>query len=629
MTEAPSLCILDTDRVSACDGVHLHWRTWDAPDGYSIPTLQDTRQKKTQAEYLAWLHAFAETPADGMNVRERLRLSDGFSAWWLTILFTRHPELHRGALFEIFKLRALEEFIKEKDFRHIVLDSPDPRLRAVVSAWCAHTGRTCRLSSPPQKMTRFSRSVRNAWRNTPPAQMYQAGKELLHWWKTERRFFPKAPASLPQNEGCACATWFPNVDMEAAAKGAFISNYWGELCSLLEAQHIPVHWLLIHYEGAAKCKNNIALRDGFLRGNTPGSLLFWEECTDARTLWRVWRNRLRVLLAARALDAHIPRLCAWPDSDLNIAPYILPLWRESTRGAWLTRQLLLYEGIAAWAHLIGRQKAVFAPSELQGWERALYRHMRKQGTDKLYAAMHSVAWPLDTRFAIDPRSWDVPEFREQMPEIFLCNGSRSQAEMRQSGFPVERLGAVEALRYQHLAPPTSSTRIPSRLLVVTSIHKNEVAGQLRTLAEALSTGEKPFQNILLKAHPGFPVEEELRRYFPEGGAPETVTDPLRDLLTPATMVYAANSTTAAVEAAYLGLPLVVQAADDNFNLSPLAGQKGVRFVHNAAELSRALHNPPFSCVERDFFFLEPELPRWQSILQRVLQETSHCEGGYI
>ena len=366
MTETPSLCIYDTDRASACDGVRLNWRTWHAADGHNILALQESRQGTTRREFLQWLHAFAETPIDGMNVRERLRLADGFSAWWLTILFTRHPELHRGALFEIFKLRALEEFIKEKDFRHIALESPDPRLRTVVSAWCARTGRTCSLSPLPSKRIGLSRSARNTWHNTPPAQMYQAGKELLHWWKTERRLFPKAPTSLPHNEGYACATWFPNVDMKAATKGVFVSNYWGGFCSLLEAHDIPVHWLLIHYEGAAGCSKNIALRGRLLQGNSSSSLLFWEECTDKRTIWRVWRNRLRVLRAARALDAHIPALCAWPDSDLNIAPYILPLWRESTRGQWLTRQLLLYEGVAAWTRLIGRQKAVFAPSELLG-----------------------------------------------------------------------------------------------------------------------------------------------------------------------------------------------------------------------------------------------------------------------
>jgi surface carbohydrate biosynthesis protein (TIGR04326 family) len=61
--------------------------------------------------------------------------------------------------------------------------------------------------------------------------------------------------------------------------------------------------------------------------------------------------------------------------------------------------------------------------------------------------------------------------------------------------------------------------------------------------------------------------------------------------------------------------------DAKLNLSPLRGQSDVRFVSTPEELAEALQMGKQHTVNRpdrnDFFFLDPELPRWRKLLSPV------------
>ena len=206
-----------------------------------------------------------------------------------------------------------------------------------------------------------------------------------------------------------------------------------------------------------------------------------------------------------------------------------------------------------------------------------------------------------------------------MPDRWLCNGSGARDALLASGMPADRLGVVEALRYLYLeeqtepAPRASGTG--RQLLLVTSFFADEVDAHLRTLAEAAQAGCLEGWQVRIKAHPYLPVQERLRNLFPNGGGPEIVERPVGELLAPGVTVWASNSTTVALEAAFRGLPLLVQAAENDLDLCPLQGLPGLTVVRGAADVGKALADPKAPDLPPGYLCLDPGLPRWREVLE--------------
>jgi len=121
-------------------------------------------------------------------------------------------------------------------------------------------------------------------------------------------------------------------------------------------------------------------------------------------------------------------------------------------------------------------------------------------------------------------------------------------------------------------------------------------------------------SFTVKPHPNFMVEAEN---YPSIGL-TVLTSALAEILHNFDIAYASSSTSAAVDAHLAGLPVVVMLDGTELNLSPLRGQPGVRFVSTPQELAASLQmEHVVSAGEHDrteFFFLDPELPRWKRLL---------------
>jgi surface carbohydrate biosynthesis protein (TIGR04326 family) len=153
-----------------------------------------------------------------------------------------------------------------------------------------------------------------------------------------------------------------------------------------------------------------------------------------------------------------------------------------------------------------------------------------------------------------------------------------------------------------------------RLLLVTSFFADETDAHLAVLAQAAKDGILEGMRVCIKPHPYLPVGERLARLFPQGGAPEIVDRPVGELLVPGTLVWASNSTTAALEAALRGLFVMVQAAENDFDLCPLQGVPGLVRIRTGTDLARALASVSCPALPREYLALAPALPRWRALL---------------
>jgi surface carbohydrate biosynthesis protein (TIGR04326 family) len=224
----------------------------------------------------------------------------------------------------------------------------------------------------------------------------------------------------------------------------------------------------------------------------------------------------------------------------------------------------------------GAQQWTIFPMENCPWERMLTQSVHEAGAGPVYGMQHSTIRAADFRFFDDQRALRDAECRPFQPDRLYVNGQGALDAMLAAGYAPDQLGVAEALRYMHLAGASPAHAVDGErsLLVVTGFFADETDAHLAALAQAVEDGSLDGMRVCVKPHPYLPVEERLARLFPRGGAPEVVHRPLGELLASNAVVWASNSTTAALDAALRGLPVLVQAAEDDFDLCPLQGVPG-------------------------------------------------------
>ena len=121
--------------------------------------------------------------------------------------------------------------------------------------------------------------------------------------------------------------------------------------------------------------------------------------------------------------------------------------------------------------------------------------------------------------------------------------------------------------------------------------------------------------IIVKPHPYLSVGGMLRSLL--GSRMERVRiagGKIQDELQAGTLVWASNSTTVALEASLLGLPVVVMWPHDNFDLCPLQDVPGLQRTGSLDDVRAALADPHVVSLPADYLELDENLPRWHALL---------------
>ncbi|MBT5469502.1 MAG: hypothetical protein HOK41_02760 [Nitrospina sp.] len=155
-------------------------------------------------------------------------------------------------------------------------------------------------------------------------------------------------------------------------------------------------------------------------------------------------------------------------------------------------------------------------------------------------------------------------------------------------------------------------------MMVAGILPEEARFQIQLLKQVDEQGGlEKYDQVLIKPHPGLaldPILKDLKPNFKFNLA----SRPIIELMEQTDVVYCANSTGASLEAAWLGVPLIILAAIDSMNLNPLFGFPGQSFVKDCPELCLALENPKLVDIPEDYFFLDENLKSLDEILKPKL-----------
>jgi surface carbohydrate biosynthesis protein (TIGR04326 family) len=617
----PELHIYQNVMPKEHSGTGLLWNQWGC-NCASILDLQTRYFAQIREEFLGFICALGKSDIRGKKLKDHFRLEDGFSTWWISSLFERHPSCYGQNLFEIFKLRALEIHLTKNPCAALHLHGNNASLAEALGQLCLALGIPFHWHTAGPKPSRsFRQRLKKALQSCSPTNTIFYAFKALHWWFATRRRFPAKPSVTP-GKGLLLGTWFPNVDKQAAAKGHFRSRYWEAAHDALP-KNLPVHWLFVHVDPKKKIQANVQLRDSLMPEHGKGDMTFWEECVTPSAALGAFGQWLSVAARARKLKAEVGKAFMWPDSHLNVYPHLRDAWHDSTQGGFLLDQLLCRKGIQAYCRAIGPQNACITSSELQSWERLLFEEQHRQGCPHVLAVQHSIVRDADFRFFVAPQQWTDSEFTRLMPHTFYANGKAGLMAMRHGGFAADRLDMVEAVRFMYLAEAKTLPEVePQRLLVATSYFAKETEEMLKLLAEAANSSSAPLlNNIVIKPHPFLPVDHLVEKYF--SSKPVIADGPIESHLTPGTVVFAESGTSVALLVLCRQLPLLLYVAADTFDLGIIQADTPVARIRTVQDLISALPPKPLGCTIDDYFCLDNSLPRWHELFNKIFQNGNH------
>lgn len=673
----PSDVALFSDVSDAADVTVAVWDRGSVPDGQvSIPAELGRRLLPIRAELAAWTYETGCVRVRGQMLEEHLRAGDSLSMWWCSTLVEKHPKVTHN-LFAALKLRALEQLIEELEIVHIIVVKPegtDGWMSDVLGRFCKDTRRlfTERVAVEALRMKEKPSGLKErlmARYHALPAPL----KALLRfpaWLWTTRRRLPRTIHPRPKLESdqkpASIVTYFPNIDMIAAKEGRFRSRYWESLHDALKpagGKGHRVNWVFLYFP-APQCsfRQAMRLRERFReKGEDGASFHFIEEFLTAGDIWGSLARYMRLFASSRGIESEVRGLFRFSGSNMDLWPLLKANWADSTRGWRALERCLMRTAFRRYAQWAGPQEWTIFPQENCPWERMLAQSMHEAEAGPVYGAQHSTVRPTDFRYFDDPRMINDPACRKAMPELWLCNGTGARDALLAADMPQERAGLVEALRYLYLAPSpekaasketaskeaaskeaaleemateemateemTIDETPPRRLLIVTSFFADETDAHLNTLAAASRAGALADWDVIVKPHPYLPVAQRLQKLFAGSScpAPQIVDGAIGTFLTPGTVVWASNSTTVALEAAFCGLPVLVQAAEDDVDLCPLQGLPNVAIVRTTEDVAMALAHPKAPDLPPEYLALDPALPRWRNILGLEQGDLSRTE----
>lgn len=609
----------DEGAPPAGDWTTVLWRQYadiEDPSVISIAQIVEQKADELRARYLAWIYDLGEARIDGKRVIDHLSLRPGFSYWWMSSLAQKFNVSGTSLIDDAIKALALEMLVIARQTTSIVFISKNHRLAACMREMCHARGisyewRPVRALANKHNLRTLYQSLPYAWR----AFIY------LAWYVLKAvPLLQQKKSAIPEHAGeIMFIDVLVHLDKRAVSTGKFISNYWTGLVEKLAEWKIKTNWLHIYYRHPAVSSPAVAQRliQRFSESSDGSQFhALIERSLSLRLLGRVLRDYLTV-------SRTVARLRGLADirpagSNFNLWPLHDEEWRDSLCGKEAMINCLRLSLVEAAVSRFPTQKLGVYIAENQPWEMALVYAWKAAGHGILIGTPHTIVRFWDLRYHYDARSY----LRDSdnaflLPDVLAVNGPAARNSILSSGYPVERLTEVEALRFLHLLCPqpgnvaSRSTKNELRLLVCGDFlakTNRQIISWLEIAARSL-----PQDTVyVFKPHPACPLNSAdypaLKLEMSEA--------PLADLLAGCDVVFTSNITSAAVDAYCTGVPVVQMLDGNTFNISPLRGLKNAAYVSNPMELSEALSNAKGRKCEaiEPYFYLDEALPRWRKLL---------------
>lgn len=611
----------------------IFWRSFDTKgvdNGLSISQVVEDNDKALRERFLAWVYEVGETTIFGENLIDYFKLDSGFSLWWMSSFtekcnFASSP--HINAVIKLMAFVSLYD--RQVDGCNLVLSSPDSRLSRILSGWSIQHGVQFRWDRAAN--VKVKSGFMGNWHKNLPLTI----KSILWLLRYAYKRMPlRGRGFLAWRQSLGDVTlvsYFFNMTADKLKNGEYESSYWGNLPEELRQAGLNVRWLHIYFESSQIPSAKIAGKyiDDFNRiGSRHEAHATLDSFLNLQILIQVFREWIFIRKKNKYVDWNniTPLL-----DGLEVSPLFEDDWNNSFAGIALMRSLLNWNLISSAFSYIGKQRIGVYLMENQGWEYAAIQSWRDCGHGNIVGCVHSTIRYWDMRYFDDSRLYSG-SYRNSIPkpDLVAVNGKANKNILINFGYPLSRLIDVEALRYLHLSGMESSVRrsilgekkqnqvrsssnSKVRLLVLGDYLEENTRFQMQML-EAIYQEISDGVTIVVKPHPASHIkyEDYPGLHFSLDGRPIDL------LLQEVDIAYASCTTSAAIDAYCMGVPVIVVIDGVSMNGSPLRGHNDVNFVSNSVQLmnlllgKNCLIEPAYG--SDDFFYLGSELNGWKNLL---------------
>ncbi|TGM35470.1 hypothetical protein EHQ75_16175 [Leptospira levettii] len=394
-------------------------------------------------------------------------------------------------------------------------------------------------------------------------------------------------------------------------EGEFKSAYWGTLPNLINESQLPVTYSHIYvpsksYPTIKHAKKKV---NEFNEGSDSKSKHRIVEQITISVLLQVFYYYIKFsFIYLIYVSFRFKSLLH--TKELRPSLYVWNELKDSMIGSIAVQNLFTYFNIKNQVEGASKDSSLIYLLENQNWEKVLVYHWKKLISKKVYAVTHATVRFWDLRYSFRK---DLSGFRknECKPVKIVYNGPLSKKGLLDFGYKEEDLVPGEALRFLGLKTlhTKKNQSNQNKIFLVFTDYLFSVSQFQLELLESLHL---PYR-VIVKPHPACPID---KINFPNLNF-EISMEHSETLLKNASIVFTSNVTSAALEAYYLGLPVISARDPKEVNLSPLFGVKDVHFVSSKEELKKSIQTIEKERIRSKripVLFTDTNLEKWKKIL---------------
>ncbi len=604
----------------------------------SIPVYLEANAERLRAKYLSFIYELGETEIDGKSIVEHLEVGKGYNLWWMSSLAEKNY-INSPRITDCLKILALEEILGVDKPEHVHVYTNDKELLNSIHALCTRLRISClgtRVRGHKKCHVRWWSVI--PFRPKPLVAAWWLMQHIRSNWRLRQK---EKPDWFADSDSVTFFSNFFNLDQDKCSRGEFYTTYWGVLPETLKQHGLKINWMhrFIFSSSVKDCHTGNAWIGSFNQDSVrQGKHALFDGYLSLSVILRTCFNFFRLLLKSFTFG-NVSRAFQLKGSDVYLWPLLKQEWLASTRGATAMRNLLFIELVDIALEELPKQNLGLYLQENLFWERALIHAWRRHVHGKLVGFCHATVRYWDLRYFEDTQTTTSKKMCSlELPDYVALNGPVEMQNYIDAGYPAKGIVEVESVRYLYLvdylaimAQKKNEGRLagnPSceiRVIMLGDIRFDVTDEMIRCIEKSLP--QKKQTSFTLKAHPACPMNLEDYSVL----KPLETTLHLSDCLPQFSLAIAAGATSAALDAYLAGLRVIIFLSCGDLNLNPLRGVAGVTFVSTPSEMASALaaHDSyDKQSPNQDFFWLDPNLPRWRKLLAdsgypQILKKSEH------
>ncbi len=580
----------------------------------SLPTELEKNAEIIRSQILSFVHKTGNKKISGRTIIESLVIRDSFSWWWMT-LFSLRRWHENSNLYNLARIYALRISLLEFSINELEIINFPRELKKPIRSLCGF------LSIKVVSKSSKTHSVRNysakQLKNRLPT-IIRAAATIFKDIYSGVTFSNQRQFSV--SDGFCFFDYFVGLSESPSTNGHHNSRYWGPLASLPEFHESPTAWFhmvspdsggLTFREAKLSIKENYDCSGSshfILASKINIEIIKKALCIYAKTVWfSLKQRRLKNIF----LDL---------DSGIDSRALFNREWLDSLRGGSAMHHAILFCSIEDQLRKLPPQKAAFFVMENQPWEMAVIYAWKKFQSGTIIGIPHAAAKFWELRYFVDPCSRSAQGIHKFLePDMIGVNSPFMRNFLEDNSFPSERIIDLEATRFTHLYKSLSTeigshTSLAKSTLTFGDYDRDLTMSLLKATARSLGELDSRTVNIF-RPHPMCAITLEI---LSEHGF-ATNDGSISEQLEVADLVIAPSSTSAAVEAFCLGIPVVILLGAGTFNYSPLRNMDGVFFAADEKGLGLAIASASAAgrTNPRPYFNIDPTFARWRSLLKKL------------